>query len=95
MITFAAMAQAVMDHASDPENYELNGWDIVVETVSLDEIQAQLRVAGASSVSEAIAYYGSMANMWLDRTGPRYPTTYCSVHPTVRLEQEDGESAPS
>jgi hypothetical protein len=48
------LAQAVIDHASVPENYE-HGWDVVVETMTVEDDELRRLIEGAKTPKQAIA----------------------------------------
>jgi hypothetical protein len=92
-IDLTALISAVKEHAI--EHYEDGGWDIVIECWSDSDIAELLAKHNAHDAATAIDAFRPLIDVWSDRQGPKYPDTYCQTHPNVRLEKEDGESAPS
>lgn len=61
-----SLAQAVMDHAN--EHYNDGGWDVIVETQSIIDLEQELEAEGINSVRAAIRHFknGTVA-IWADR----------------------------
>lgn len=59
------LVKALRDHAL--ANYATGGWDIVVECWTDEEIAAQLRFVGATTVKDAIMSFGLLVEVWRDR----------------------------
>lgn len=63
---FANAAQAVMAHAR--ANYNKGGWDVIVETMDLGDIEQDLRLEGISSATRAIRHFRAGAvSIWAER----------------------------
>lgn len=92
VVTLAELVQAVQAHAI--ANYE-QGWDVVHETMDDDELAARITSAAAATPEEAIAAFGDLVSVWLERTGPRWPDTYCPHHPGVLMHSVFPEEPPT
>ena len=55
----AMFASQVIDYAK--EHYESSGWDIVVETMTYEEIQAELVAAGVKTTTAALHHFTKLA----------------------------------
>ena len=64
-MTTNEIAEAVQKHAV--VNYEVSGWDYIVECWTLQEIADVLTHCNITTVSEAIAHYAELARLFHDR----------------------------
>lgn len=60
-----ALSQALYDHAVD--HYGESGWDIVVETMDLTEIDDVLEQARARTLPAALTAFSRIVSVWADR----------------------------
>jgi hypothetical protein len=91
-LTTDALIAAVKAHANDQYT---QGWDVVVETMTDAELAEQITTAAARTTADAIAALTPLVQGWLERTGPHWPDTYCTIHPGVRLTSVFPEEEPS
>lgn len=59
-VDVGALASSVLDYAT--EHYA-NGWDVIVETMTHDEVKAQIAEEGITTVQKAIAHFGELVEV--------------------------------
>ncbi len=62
MVDYAALATEVVEHAT--ANYNAGGWDYVVETMTKQEIAAELEQQAVKNSKQAIEYYAELVALW-------------------------------
>ena len=58
MNQYTELAEQVMNHAR--KNYSRDGWDFVVECLTVSEITAELAAEGITTERKAIAHYAEL-----------------------------------
>lgn len=64
-MTTRQIAEAIQRHAV--VNYEVSGWDWIVECWDLESIEKELIRSNLTTVNEAIESFGRSARIWDDR----------------------------
>ncbi len=61
-MTTNEIAEALQKHAV--ENYEVSGWDYIVECWTREEIAQELELVNVTTLEDAIHEFGEIARIW-------------------------------